>query len=308
MRRTAWPFFAFIYRAAPMLARIAADKPYKVMKYHMLSAMLTGMSYGMRAGAAYLAFGMVFGDADDEEEKERAYMPEEKSGKVWGFLTPKLIRMPWNDKHGSPVFLDIRRWVPGGDIVDTGQTQSILPIPPALSIGGPIGLMAEFATNKSAFTGKEIVDRKNDDWDELAAGYADWLWKGVAPNFPLLPGTYSFEALEKTMNGAVAAGPFGEEKASLTQAAVSAVGVRVASYPPETLMFNEGRGLNASQAKILATHRSDIRALYRNAPPKTEKERKERDAQAAEVTARTQAKLQRLAQEQRDKRKQAGLE
>jgi len=296
MRRSAWPFFAFTYRAAPMLARIGADKPHKVMKYHILSAALTGMSYGMRAGLAYLAYGLVFGDADDEEEKERAFLADEKSGKVWGFMAPKLIRMPWNDKNGNPVFLDIRRWVPAGDIVDTGQTQSILPIPPALSIGGPLGLVSEFFANKSAFTGREIVDRKNDDWDELAAGYSDWLWKGVAPNFPGLPGTYSTEGLVDAARGRVNPGPFGQERTSFEMAAASAVGIKLGSYPMDVL---DGQAKREAQARILGIQsdlRRDIGAIERSGVGDDEKAE-----MRAEKTARARAKIKRIMEESGEK-------
>lgn len=43
-----------------------------------------------------------------DEDKERKTLPPEKSGKTLGFLGPKLVRMPWNDGHGAPVFMDVR--------------------------------------------------------------------------------------------------------------------------------------------------------------------------------------------------------
>jgi hypothetical protein len=308
MRRSAWPFFAFTYRAAPMLARIAADKPHKVLKYHILSAILTGASYGMRAGAAYLAYGLLFGDADDEEEKERALLPDEKNGKIWGFMAPKLIRLPMDDRNGSPVFTDVRRWVPGGDIFDTGQTQSILPLPPPLSIGGPVGMMAEFATNKSAFTGRDIVDRKNDDWDEIGAKYADWLWKGVMPNNPLVPGTYSQQSLIDAARGRVNPGPHGDERTSMAQAALSAVGIKVGSYPIETLNHMAKAGAKAKEREIMTDAASKIGQIKRSGTSDGDKAEEERKAaEEKKVKERAMLKVRRIAAELREKQEKAGL-
>ena len=90
--------------------------------------------------------------------------------------------MPWNDEHGSPVFLDVRRWIPVGDIVDMGQGHSAVPIPPALMPAGPLVVLAEIVFNKSLFTNKEIANRDIDSLGEQTKKAADHLIKACAPD------------------------------------------------------------------------------------------------------------------------------
>src|SRR3546814_1036384 len=65
--------------------------------------------------------------------------------------------MPWKDDNQSPVYLDIRRFIPVGDVFDLGQGHAALPIPPALMPGGPLALIGEIIANRSMFTGRPIT-------------------------------------------------------------------------------------------------------------------------------------------------------
>jgi hypothetical protein len=112
MRATVFPFISFVYRAAPMMLETYARKPWKLMKLWIVLGGLNALGYMLSGG---------------DEDKERKLLPKEKQGRVLGFLPPKLIRMPWNDQHGSPVFLDVRRFIPVGDVFDLGQTHAALP-------------------------------------------------------------------------------------------------------------------------------------------------------------------------------------
>ena len=91
MRQSAFPFISFTYRAVPMLLDIVANKPHKLLK---IALILGGLN----------ALGYLFSGGDEDEE--RKLLPEEKAGRILGILGPKLVRMPWDDSHGSPVFLD----------------------------------------------------------------------------------------------------------------------------------------------------------------------------------------------------------
>jgi hypothetical protein len=137
--------------------------------------------------------------------------------------------MPWNDQFGSPVFLDIRRFVPLGDIVDVGQVHSAIPLLPTMMPGGPLSLMAELIANKSFFTGKEII--KDTDTDlERTKKLASYVYQWAIPNIPLVPGSYSFLSIKGASAGETDV--FGRER-SIAQAAGSALGVRLASYPED---------------------------------------------------------------------------
>lgn len=262
MRSTAFPFIAFTYRSVPMLLETAAKKPWKLLKLGMVAGALNWLGYALSGG---------------DEDDERKLLPEEKAGMVLGFRTdlfgaldrpvdvgvaPKLIRMPWNDEHGSPVFLDIRRWVPAGDVFDTGQTHAVLPILPPMQIGGPLALLGELNSNKSNFTGKAIT-LETDTPAEKAEKFADYLFKAFAPNL-LLPNPVGYvgEALGAdkgfmqtyAWTGASNAGTgrtdsFGREQ-SLAQAVISSVGVKVGGYPKDVLQLNAQREAQAKDMEI----------------------------------------------------------
>ncbi len=239
MRNTAFPFIAFTYRALPMLAETAAKKPWKLMKLALLAGGLNALGYALSGG---------------DEDDERRWLPEEKAGRVFG-LVPKLIRMPWNDIHGQPVFLDIRRFVPVGDIFDTGQAHSAVPVLPAMIPGGPLALLGEIALNKAQFTGKDIA-LETDTPAERAGKVIGYVYKAFAPNLVFLPGTYSFDAAVNAGKGKT--DTFGREQ-SLTQAIVSSVGVKLGSYPQDVLRLNSQR---EAQAKLMEIDRN-ITALKR---------------------------------------------
>lgn len=258
MRQTAFPFIAFTYRAAPMLLETAAKKPWKLAKMAVVLGSLNALGYALSGG---------------DEDDERKLLPEEKAGKIFGFVAPKLIRMPWNDPHGSPVFLDVRRWIPVGDLADMGQTHAAVPILPVAVPAGPLAVFAEIAFNRSQFTGKEITKatdtgmlRSVADMDvdrlgiEQEAKVLDHLFKAFAPNIGLIPGTYAFTAVKNAATGRTDA--FGREQ-SVAQAVASGVGVKVGSYPRDVLLLNETRRRDAQvrdiQENITALKREYIR-------------------------------------------------
>lgn len=233
MRSTAFPFISFSYRAVPMLLETAAKRPHKILKLMMV------------LGAINAIGGLLAGGGGDDEDKARKLLPDEKAGRVWG-LVPKLIRMPWNDAHGSPVFLDIRRWIPVGDVLDLGQGHAALPLPPALLPGGPLAVLGEILANRSMFTGKPIT-LETDTATEQAGKIADHLWKAATPNVLGMPGTYATQGVADALRGRTDA--FGREL-SVPQALASSVGVKLGSYPVDVLRRNRQSEARAQIAEI----------------------------------------------------------
>lgn len=217
MRNTGWPFIAFTYRAVPMFLDVMGNKPHKIMKLMALAGTLNALG------------GLLAGGGDEE----RALLPEEKAGRIWG-MVPKLIRMPWNDANGSAVYLDIRRFIPVGDVLDVGQGHSAIPILPGLQPGGPLALMAELVVNRSMFTGKAIT-LETDTAAEKAGKVIDYLYKAFAPNILGLPNTYATTAVMESASGKTDA--FGREQ-STAQAVASSFGVKLGSYPADVLRLN----------------------------------------------------------------------
>lgn len=232
-RNTALPFISFTYRAVPMLLETAARKPHKLMKLGLVAGALNALGYLLSGG---------------DEDDERKLLPDEKAGSIFG-MVPKLIRMPWNDTNGSPVFLDIRRFVPVGDIFDMGATHAAIPMLPFVVPGGPLALVSELVSNKSQFTGKEIV-LETDTAAEKATKVADHLYKAFAPNIIFLPGTHAWTGVVNAGSGKTDS--FGREM-SATQSVATAFGVKVGSYPADVLELNAQR---AAQAKIMEIDRN----------------------------------------------------
>jgi len=233
MRQSAWPFIGFTYRAVPMFLEIAGKKPHKLLKLMALAGALNALGV------------MMAGGGDDDEDKLRKLLPEEKAGKVWG-LVPKLIRMPWNDAQGSPVYLDIRRFIPVGDVFDVGQGHSAIPILPGFQPGGPLALAAEVVANRSMFTGKPIT-LDTDTPLQKAEKLADYLYKAFAPNVLGVPGTYATTAVSEAAQGKTDA--FGRQQ-SVAQAVASSFGVKLGSYPADVLRLNLNRKAQSELMEI----------------------------------------------------------
>jgi hypothetical protein len=246
MRNTAFPFVSFVYRAIPMLWDVAQNKPWKLAKLALMIGAANALGYAMSGG---------------DEDRERALLPEELSGRVLGVVAPKLVRMPWNDRHGSPVYLDIRRWIPVGDIVDTGATNSAFPILPAMLPGGPLMMLGELLLNQSAFTGREIT-KQSDTVTEQGIKVADYLYKAFAPNLPGLPNTWSTESIANAATGKTDV--FGREQASVGSAVMGAVGIKARSYPVDTLAYQAQVRFAGQSREINA----EIRSLARQASRK----------------------------------------
>lgn len=185
-RRTVLPFIAYTYRATPLVAKTIMTRPWKLAKYATAAFVLNALGYAFFPG---------------DEDEERKSLRKEEQGRTW-IGAPRLLRMPWGDSQGNPVFLDIRRWIPSGDIFDTNQGQGAVPVPAPLQFGGPLMLGAELALNKQAFTGKEIVNTKTDDMWDRGAKLGDWAWKAWMPSGVYIPGSHYWEKTEKALYGA----------------------------------------------------------------------------------------------------------
>ncbi|MDE1545915.1 hypothetical protein PTW32_10835 [Dechloromonas agitata] len=253
LRQTAFPFIAFTYRAVPMLLNTIEQKPWKLMKLSIFLGAANALGYALSGG---------------DEDKERKLLPEEKAGGVLGGVAPKLIRMPWNyemtDREGgqtvAPVFLDIRRFIPMGDIVDLGQTHSAVPILPMALPGGPLAVLAELIANKSQFTGRELT-LETDTGMEKAGKVADHLYKAFAPNLIGLPWTYATESVLRAGSGRTDA--FGREQ-SLAMAGLSSVGVKLGAYPGDVLRMNADLAFKRDEAEIKRGIRAKQREFSRN--------------------------------------------
>ena len=184
-RRTVLPFIAYTYRAAPVIARSLSIRPWKIAKYYLVAQAASALAYMMAPG---------------DEDEERRSMREEESGYTW-IGVPRMQRMPYRDAHGNPVFLDIRRWIPAGDIFDIGQAHGAFPIPAPLQFGGPLMIAMELMLNKSAFTGEDIVNDLTDAPADRMEKTGEFLWKSWMPSAAWIPGSWYWEKIGRALSG-----------------------------------------------------------------------------------------------------------
>ena len=206
---------------------------------------------------AYIANALAYAgdDGDDGEDRERAALRDEEQGWTW-IGVPRMVRMPFRDEHGLPVFLDVRRWIPAGDIFDTSQGSSAIPIPAPLQFGGPMVLAAEFLLNRQAFTGGDITNDLTDDNADKAENVADWAWKSWAPNAFWVPNSWYWQ---KVRNAVVGATDAQGRQYSVGQAFLSSIGVKV-----RPLDVEDGLSWHSYEFKqVQKALRADLRAAGR---------------------------------------------
>ena len=122
LRRFPTPFISYTYRVVPLLAEAAVKRPWKFAKWSV-------GAYALNEA------GKQFGPGD--EEKERNLMREDLRQDLFGmpFLPETLIKTPFaserRDRFGNeiPLYIDVRRFIPGGDVFSVGEKGIGIPIP-----------------------------------------------------------------------------------------------------------------------------------------------------------------------------------
>ena len=275
-RASVLPFISYTYRAVPAIAQAIAHRPWKLAKYITI---------------AYLANLLAFELEPGDEDEERRTMRQAAQGTTWATIPftdiglHRMIRLPYKDAHDNPYYLDIFRWLPAGDVFDTGQGQ--LGVPAWLQFGGPLQMAFEFTLNRSAFTGQDIVDRDTDTLAQRTAKRADWLWKAWMPSAAYIPGSWHFDKAwsafrdERDMLGR----PY-----SRTAALASGVGVKAQPHDVQLGYYFRGNELQRKLSAARAELRQIGRDEARNIGTETSRARDE---------ARAREKIRKLEQEAR---------
>jgi hypothetical protein len=185
-RRSVLPFVSYTYRAVPKLVEVMAKRPWKVAKYIAIYQSLNAIAYALAP-------------SDYDEEEERKSLRDGEDGKI-GFLgipiTESLLRMPYLSS-GNPVFLDVRRWMPAGDVFDTRGGD----LPSPLHMGGPMILAMEVYFNRSAFTGDDIFNQYTDSFAERTGKRLKFGYQSFVPNAPWIPGSWYYEKIARAVKG-----------------------------------------------------------------------------------------------------------
>lgn len=167
VRDAAIPFFAYTYKAVPALLNTAMYYPWR---FAAPAALIAGVNAA--------AFSMLGDDADEDDE--RSALPPWMQGRS-ALGTNKTIRLGNDEKTGLPIYWDVSRFIPGGDLFDVNNQDEGLPLPAPVMPSNPIlTSIAALIWNKDTFTGKEVVD-KNDTGAEAAEKRAAWAYKTIMP-------------------------------------------------------------------------------------------------------------------------------
>ena len=180
LRNLPTPFLAYTYRVVPILAETAVVRPWKFAKYAVLGYTLNNL-------------GELLGEGDPDAE--RAAMTKELQGKIGGlpFLPHKNIKIPTTD---TARYVNVTRYVPGGDIFDLNSGQIPLVPQPLQANFGLAGELLFPMLGIDLFRGDKIKGQGVSEFDDFSIR-AKFALKRLIPNFPFVPGSYSTERIRK---------------------------------------------------------------------------------------------------------------
>ncbi len=222
MRATATPFIAYTYRAVPLLAEAAAMRPWKFAKWAAIGWAMNEV--GERKGGGDTA-------------KERELMSGHQKGNIFGLpmFPPQQIKLPTQllspevrQRIGvgdTAQYLDVTRYVPGGDVFDmSGENQFIPGAPAPLQPSfGAAGSIAQAGFGIDAFRGKRLPGLGASKADD-ARIKGSFLAEQFLPNNPLVPGSFAQDKIVRSVYGKPT--PAGDQL-PLWQALAQTLGVKI---------------------------------------------------------------------------------
>ena len=200
LKRTVVPFISYTYRVIPLLAETAAVNPHKFAKW-------AAVGYAMNNLGQYMTDDKE-GTALDREVVRKDLARNMFGGiPVIGDLMPYTnIRLPVDDSNGNAVYLDVARWLPGGDIFEQRNTGAgFTGLPGNFQPGGVyFDLLANFGFKKDPFTGQDLADLGVESNWEIVKHFT----KKNLPNIPglgmlgILPAAYGTEKVLQSLKQA----------------------------------------------------------------------------------------------------------
>ncbi len=194
------PFFAYTYKAVPALLSTALTHPVRFAAPAAALWAANAFAYAVAAGddddtwaeilSKYLNDEDFRKKVREQEKLERDNLPPWMKGTT-ALSTPKAIRLGMDEVTKLPLFIDVARIIPGGDIFDVSPNAGGIPLPQPITPSHPLFSIATgMIANKDLWTGKELVD-KNDTRIEAAEKRSEWMWKQISPAMAI--GNYHWE-------------------------------------------------------------------------------------------------------------------
>lgn len=184
------PFFAYTYKAIPALLHTAMVHPVRMAAPASVLWAINAAAYAIAAGdedddwklklKKYLTDEEYRNKVKEKEKLERDLLPEWNKGTT-SLMTPKVIRLGNDELTNLPLFLDMSRMIPGGDLFDVNPNAGGIPLPQPITPSHPLfSLAVGLLANKDTFLGKDLTD-SNDTSAEKTAKRANWIWKQLSP-------------------------------------------------------------------------------------------------------------------------------
>lgn|GEM_PF-6810383 len=253
-RNTIIPFAAYTYRVVPLLYEAATLRPWKFAKW-------------AAAGHLVNEVGEKYGGSDTP--KERALMPSKEKGGVFGIpgMPPQMIKLPTHlmspemrEKLGVgniSQYLDITRWIPGGDVMDASGDRKMIPFLPAPLQPGGIGFaIGQTLVGYDQFTGKKLVGMGISD-AENAKIQGKYLLQQILPNNPAVPGSFAQDKIIRSISGMPSAMA---DRLPLWQAIAQTTGFKIKPADLNIMqaraMFDAKQDVDAIGEQIRQQHRS----------------------------------------------------
>jgi hypothetical protein len=215
VRDFALPFFSYTYKFIPAFLHTAANYPHRLVAPAAMLYFANAAMYAIASGddeddwattlKKYATDPEARQKAKEFELGERQFLPPWMKGYT-ALGTPKAVRLGTDDTTGLPLFIDVARVIPGGDMLDMVSNSGGVPMLAPFTISHPIftvgvGMMA----NRDLFTGRDLVTKIDTD-GEAAQKRLAWLYRQAAPAIAI--GNYHWQ---RTM-GAIAQANDGEVK------------------------------------------------------------------------------------------------